>query len=155
VARAARVAQKLRGDVRRTDQAAALARLLEQVSRGIHSMGFKADLYPAQWAALRYFAAAMPDHATSGALARYQGLASGPVSRTVRTLIVKGYLRKAGSAGRGRAEKVLLTQKGRNLLAKDPIALIRGSLNELSDAERTAFAVALELVLRALHARDE
>ena len=33
--------------------AAALASLLEQVARRIHSQGYAADLFPAQWAAIR------------------------------------------------------------------------------------------------------
>ena len=41
---------------------------------------------------MRYFASADPTQRTSMALARFQGLAFGPVSRTVRTLIASDHL---------------------------------------------------------------
>jgi DNA-binding MarR family transcriptional regulator len=136
-------------------RAAVLARLLDQAARGLHSMGYEREMFPAQWAALRYFASTDPAQCTAIALARFQGLAFGPVSRTVRTLITKGYLRKAGSAGRGRAELIELTATGRRLLARDPLQVIRAAMEELSEAEKAALAGALERTLRAIHARHD
>jgi DNA-binding MarR family transcriptional regulator len=135
--------------------AAALARLLDQAARGLHSLGHDAELFPAQWAALRYFASADEAQRTAMALARFQGLAFGPVSRTVRTLIAKGHLRKAGSAGRGRAELIELTPAGRRLLARDPLETIRVAIEDLSHSEKEALASALEQTLRAIHARRQ
>jgi DNA-binding MarR family transcriptional regulator len=136
-------------------RAAALARLLDQAARGLHSMGYEREMFPAQWAALRYFASTDPTQCTAIALARFQGLAFGPVSRTVRTLITKGCLRKAGSAGRGRAELIELTATGRRLLARDPLQVIREAMEELSETEKAALASALERTLRAIHARHD
>jgi DNA-binding MarR family transcriptional regulator len=133
----------------------ALARLLDQVARGLHSMGHDAEMFPAQWAALRYFATTDQTQRTAMELARFQGLAFGPVSRTVRTLIAKGYLRKAGSAGRGRAELIELTAAGRRLLARDPLEAIREAIEELSEPEKEAFGSALERTLRVIHARHD
>ena len=76
-------------DVAQSIRAAALAQLLDQTARGLHSMGHDGEMFPAQWAALRYFAASDPAQSTAMSLARFQGLAFGPVSRTVRTLITK------------------------------------------------------------------
>lgn len=142
-------------DVAKSIRAVALARLLDQVARGLHSIGHDAEMFPAQWAALRYVASADPAQCTAMALARFQGLAFGPVSRTVRTLIAKGYLRKAGSAGRGRAELIELTASGRRLLARDPLEAIREAIEELSEPEKEAFASALESMLRVIHARHD
>jgi DNA-binding MarR family transcriptional regulator len=142
-------------DVAKSVRAVALARLLDQAARGLHSMGHDAEMFPAQWVALRYFAASDPAQCTAMALARFQGLAFGPVSRTVRTLIAKGYLRKAGSAGRGRAELIELTAAGRRLLARDPLEAVREAMEELSEPEKEAFASALERTLRAIHARHD
>ena len=128
----------------------ALAYLLEQTARAIHSQGYAGDLFPAQWSALRYFARAEPNHRTASALANYQGLASGPVTRTVRTLITKGLLVKAGSLGRGRAERIDLTAAGETLLATDPLSEVAEALAELPEADRRCFAVGLEAVLRRL-----
>lgn len=54
-------------------EAAALAGLIEQLSRPLHSVGYAEGLFLAQWTALGYFARAEPPHATATALARYQG----------------------------------------------------------------------------------
>jgi DNA-binding MarR family transcriptional regulator len=143
------------GDVSKSVRAVALARLLDQAARGLHSMGHDAEMFPAQWAALRYFASADPARCTAMELARFQGLAFGPVSRTVRTLITKGYLRKAGSAGRGRAELIELTTGGKRLLARDPLEIVRAAMEELSEPEKEALASALERTLRVIHARHD
>jgi DNA-binding MarR family transcriptional regulator len=123
-----------------------VAHLLEQASRNLHALGHIAGLVPAQWAALRFFRSMRSPNNTAMALARYQGMAFGPVSRTVRTLIAKGLLRKAGSAGPGRAEAVELTPKGTQVLADDPLAIVAGALTKLSESERSVLAKALELV---------
>lgn len=128
----------------------ALAYLLEQTARAIHSQGYAGDLFPAQWSALRYFSRSESNHRTASALANYQGLASGPVTRTVRTLISKGLLAKAGSLGRGRAERIDLTEAGRKVLATDPLSEVAEAISELSETERRGFAAGLEAVLLCL-----
>lgn len=129
---------------------AALADLLELTSRMLHSLGYAHDLFPAQWVALRYFARARQDLRTASELARFQGLANGPVSRTVRTVMQKGLLRKAANQPRGRAEFLELTEAGQGLLARDPIAKLVEVLNTLDAEEQIAMARSLEKVLRGL-----
>lgn len=132
--------------------AAALADLLELASRMLHSRGYASGLFPAQWVALRYFARAQQDLRTASELARFQGLANGPVSRTVRTLVQKGLLKKADVQPKGRAELLELTEAGRELLGRDPMAELRGVLDELEPDVQTALARGLEQVLRRLSA---
>lgn len=129
---------------------AALADLLELTSRMLHSRGYAYDLFPAQWVALRYFARARQDLRTASELARFQGLANGPVSRTVRTLVQKGLLRKAADQPKGRAELLELTEVGQGLLARDPMAKLAEVLVTLGAEEQTAMARGLEKVLRGL-----
>jgi DNA-binding MarR family transcriptional regulator len=133
----------------------ALARLLEQTSRAMHSLGFQSDMFPAQWTALRYFARATPADRTASALARYQGIAVGPVTRTVRTLITKGLLTSVMVAGRGGPKRLELTDPARELLAKDPLDLVVKAVDQVDAAGREALAQALEQVLRAIHARHD
>jgi DNA-binding MarR family transcriptional regulator len=135
---------------RKPIRAGALARLFEQSTRALHSTGHSHGLFPAQWTALRYFAAADRSHCTAISLARFQGMAFGPVSRTVRTLISKGLLRKAGSAGRGRAELLELSDEGYALLASDPILAVVQVLEDLDDSQRLALATALEKILLSI-----
>jgi DNA-binding MarR family transcriptional regulator len=127
--------------------ASALAERLELVARMLHARGYANDLYPAQWMALRYFARAEPQRRTASDLARFQGLANGPVSRTVRTLILKGLLAKAEVQPKGRAEALDLTPAGRKLLESDPTLELETVLVRLTEADQDATARALELVM--------
>jgi DNA-binding MarR family transcriptional regulator len=130
--------------------APALAELLELVARMLHSRGYAADLFPAQWAALRYFAKAPTEKRTASELARFQGLANGPVSRTVRTLIQKGLVAKAEVQPRGRAEILEVSAIGRKLLEDDPTRELELALDGLDAADQEAIARGLETVLRRL-----
>lgn len=130
--------------------ASALAELLELVARMLHSRGYAEDLFPAQWMALRYFAKAPPERRTASDLARFQGLANGPVSRTVRTLIGKGLLAKEEIQPRGRAELLDLTEAGRKVLVSDPTLELQQALAALDVADQDGAARVLETVLRKL-----
>ena len=130
--------------------APALAELLELVARMLHSRGYAEDLFPAQWMALRYFTKAPPQRRTASDLARFQGLANGPVSRTVRTLILKGLLMKAEVQPRGRAEVLDLTDAGRKVLESDPMLELQKVLAGLDEADQEATARVLESVLRGV-----
>lgn len=130
--------------------ATALADLLELTSRLLHSRGYAKGLFPAQWVALRYFARAQINLRTASELARFQGLANGPVSRTVRTLVQKGLLQKAEEQPKGRAELLELTPSGEALLASDPVNAVSAALTALEPAEQVALARGLETVLRTL-----
>jgi DNA-binding MarR family transcriptional regulator len=138
----------------RSNARLALAGLLEQVSRHLHSSGHTADLYPAQWSALRYFMKADPEHRSAIALARYQGIEPGPTTRTVRTLIDKGLLKKGGSLGRGRIQRIDITEAGAALLARDPLNAVADALADLDGAQKAALAEALEQVLKAMQAKN-
>ena len=128
---------------------AVLAALLEQMARRLHSQGYASQLFPAQWAALRYVHLAAPERRTAIDLARFQGLASGAVARTVRTLITKGYLVKRGTIGRGRAEQLELTDRGLALLKKDPLRKVADALAGLGPEERQTLVRSLETAIKA------
>ncbi len=134
--------------------ASALAELLELVARMLHSRGYAQDLFPAQWTALRYFAKTPAERRTASDLARFQGLANGPVSRTVRTLIQKGLLVKAAVQPRGRAEVLEVTDSGRKMLEVDPTLELQAAIGTLDEADQEAMARALETVLRKVSAAE-
>jgi DNA-binding MarR family transcriptional regulator len=127
---------------------AALAELLELTTRMLHSRGYAEDLFPAQWTALRYFAKMPAEKRTASELARFQGLANGPVSRTVRTLVLKDLLAKAAEQPRGRAEILELTEAGRKALLADPTLEVEKALAGLPAQQQEALARALETILR-------
>jgi DNA-binding MarR family transcriptional regulator len=127
----------------------ALIELLELAGRSMHSIGYADGLYPAQWTALRYFSKANDGARTASALARFQGFANGPVSRTVRTLIAKGLLRKAEAQPAGRAEHLEITDNARSLLNHDPARAVADTIAKLSDEEKVALDHALRAVIKS------
>lgn len=128
----------------------ALAELLELTARKLHSRGHASGLFPAQWAALRYFSRAPEDLRTSSDLARFQGLANGPVSRTVRTLVLKGFLAKAAEQPKGRAERLELTETGNMLLKSDPTLELEAAIDAVTPDDRDGLARALERIVAQL-----
>lgn len=77
-------------------------------------------------------------------------MAFGPVSRTVRTLITKSLLRRAGLLGKGRAEILEVSDAGRVMLSQDPIRVVVDTLDQLSDDEKIMLVQTLEQILVAL-----
>ena len=128
----------------------ALAELLELTARKLHSRGHASGLFPAQWAALRYFSRAPQDLCTSSDLARFQGLANGPVSRTVRTLVLKGFLAKAAQQPKGRAERLELTETGNTLLQCDPTLELEAAIDAVAPDDRDCLARSLERIVAQL-----
>lgn len=129
---------------------ASLAELLERTARKLHSRGHAGGLFPAQWAALRYFLTAPDGLRTASDLARFQGLANGPVSRTVRTLVQKGLLEKAAEQPRGRAERMVVSATGMALMREDPTLALEAAIKTLTPHQHETLALALEQIVAAL-----
>jgi DNA-binding MarR family transcriptional regulator len=133
-----------------TPSATALADLLELLARMLHARGYQHDMFPAQWVALRYFSKVRRDICTASELARFQGMANGPVSRTVRTLLQKGLLAKSKDQPRGKAEILELTTSGRALLKFDPCRELESILSGLGDDARLMLSETLENLIHRL-----
>jgi DNA-binding MarR family transcriptional regulator len=132
-----------------------MAHLIEQLSRAVHAASHSHGLYPAQWSALRFFANSDEKDRTATALARSQGIAFGPVSRTVRTLITKGLINRERGNGDRRVHTLKVSAKGARLLEKDPLDVLISALDRLSTSERRALVVAIEASLRTLLTRGQ
>ena len=130
--------------------ATTIADMLELLARMLHARGYQHEMFPAQWVALRYFSRARPDLCTASELARFQRMANGPVSRTVRTLLAKGLLAKASQQPRGKAEILELTASGRALLKLDPCQEVESILSDLGEDAHAALGETLELIIRRL-----
>jgi DNA-binding MarR family transcriptional regulator len=132
----------------------AIADMLELLARILHARGYQHGMFPAQWTALRYFSRTRRDLCTASELARFQGMANGPVSRTVRTLVQKGLLAKAKEQPRGKAEIMELTSAGRDLLKLDPCHEIETILANLTEEAQSAFKGVLDLLIHKLSLPD-
>lgn len=135
---------------REQSRATSLARLFELASRSLHSAGYAEDLFPAQWTTLRYIASAPELARTATDLARFQQIAIGPVTRTIRTLIAKGLLQKAGKGTHHRSELLALTPAGISLIQKDPLRQIDAVFLTLSQDERETIGTTLARITAIL-----
>lgn len=133
----------------------AITRLFELAARSLHSSGHADGLYPAQWTALRYLAASSPAERTAAKLARFQQMAAGPVTRTVRTLVAKGLVAEAGMAGHHRSKQLDLTEQGRALIERDPLRAIDAELATLPEKDARIVAAALGRIISLLHTETE
>ncbi len=124
--------------------------LFEQSSRLIHGLGFAEGLTPAQWSAMRYFASAPPFSRTMANLARFQGLTLAPVTRTVRTLSEKGLLERRPNPRSKKADLVILTPAGKQLLKKDPRFQLTEIIAKLSFEDRAAMTGMMRVILDGL-----
>jgi len=136
------------------DPVSSLARLFELASRSLHSAGFANGLFPAQWTTLRYLADAPELARTSAHLARFQQIAIGPVSRTVRTLIAKGLVTKAGQGTHHRSELLALTPDGMAMLAHDPLRRVAAILENLTAEEHRQLGEILVRITASLHSAE-
>lgn len=132
-----------------------LASVVENTSRLLHASGHSEGLYPAQWVALRYFAEVSEAQRTASALARYQDLAIASVARTVVTLVDKGLLTKLPNPRDARADLLELTEKGCELLKRDPRLVLERALAEMPKEDVDAYArTATKLLQRLLELRQ-
>ncbi|MBP2227757.1 DNA-binding MarR family transcriptional regulator [Azospirillum agricola] len=107
------------------------ARLIEQTSRAIHAVGHREGLFPAQWAALRYFRQAPAEAHTVADLARFQHLQRGTVARTVRVLMEKGLLKLRTDRDDDTVERIEITPGGADALRHDPHLDLFAALRDL------------------------
>jgi DNA-binding MarR family transcriptional regulator len=103
---------------------------------------------------LRYLSTAGPTERTSAKLARFQQLAVGPVTRTVRTLVAKGLLSEGPAAGHHRSKQLNLTEAGLRLLENDPLIAVDLELKTLSQQEARIISAALGRIISTLHVAD-
>lgn len=120
-----------------------LAAQLEQVARSIHTVCFAEGMHPVQWSALRYFARAPEKRRTVSGLARHLGVTQPPASRTVSTLIGRGYLKTEVDRQDRRSRTVSLTAAGHRLLELDPLLQVEVVLGRLSPVEHAALSAIL------------
>ena len=130
-----------------------LARLIEQVGKAAYNLGYTDGLNPAQWAALRYFSESTSGRKTVTGFASFQGTTKGTASQTISALVRKELLERQADTVDRRVHKLILTQKGKDLLQQDPLEQLALSLDVLDQEDRWALANMMEKILRALMTR--
>ena len=138
---------------RREQSARAIAELIEQLSRSLLNGSSAHGLNPAQWSALRYFAAANESARQVGAFARFHLTTPSSASQTVSSLAEKGMVAKT-AASDGRRRTIDLTTKGRRMLKDDPIVTLSDIILSLPDERLSTLAETMQLLVQVMHEQD-
>ena len=109
---------------------------LERLARVMRAREHEDGLNPAQWEALRYLSRANRFSNSPGALTRYLGATKGTVSQTVMALARKGFIAKSLREGGRKSLSLVLTDKGREALARDPWGQLAREADELGGKTR-------------------
>ena len=128
------------------------AELLLLVGRLVQADGYEGELSPAQWMALRFFARANSFSRTPSAFAEFQATTRGTASQAIKALEAGGYLVRQRCQADGRSVTLRLTDKGHELIARDPFDALVRAVGSLDLQEQTAMRDALRRVLTTLAA---
>ena len=128
------------------------AELLLLVGRLVQADGYEGELSPAQWMALRFFARANSFSRTPSAFAEFQATTRGTASQAIKALEAGGYLVRQRSQADGRSVTLRLTDKGHEVVARDPFEVLVRAVASLKDKEQTAMRDALHHVLTTIAA---
>jgi len=128
------------------------AELLLLVGRLVQADGYDGELSPAQWMALRFFARANSFSRTPSAFAEFQATTRGTASQAIKALEAGGYLVRQRSQADGRSVTLRLTDKGHQVVARDPFEVLVRAVDTLNAQEQTAMRDALHQVLTTIAA---
>jgi len=128
------------------------AELLLLVGRLVQADGYEGELSPAQWMALRFFARANSFSRTPSAFADFQATTRGTASQAIKALEAGGYLARQRSQADGRSVTLRLTDKGHEVIARDPFEALVRAVGSLDRQEQTAMRHALHQVLTTVAA---
>jgi DNA-binding MarR family transcriptional regulator len=102
--------------------------------------------------ALRFFARANSYSRTPSAFAEFQATTRGTASQAIKALEAGGYLVRQRSQADGRSVTLRLTDKGHEVIARDPFEALVRAVGSLDPQEQTAMREALHRVLTTLAA---
>ena len=123
------------------------AELLLLMGRLVQAEGYRGELSPAQWMALRFFARANQFSRNPSAFAEFQATTRGTASQVVKVLEAGGYLIRQRSEVDGRSVGLRLTDKGKEAIARDPFEALVRAVDSLDPEEQTAMHGTLRRVL--------
>ena len=128
---------------------------LERLARLMRAREHGGELNPAQWEALRYLNRANRFSNSPGALTRYLGATKGTISQTLMALERKGFISKSIRVGEKRSISLMLTPKGREMLALDPWNALATAADDLGGKTRRRLSKGLRELLAEELQRQE
>jgi DNA-binding MarR family transcriptional regulator len=118
----------------------AVAELFDHFMRAIYSQSFVEGLNPAQWGALRFLSRANPRSRTLTEFARFHMVSKSAASDTMSALVRKQLVTKSRDLEDGRIMRLDLTDRGRELLAIDPLNNLVTALRRLPKEQQNGAA---------------
>lgn len=132
-----------------------IADLLVHVGRVSRSENARSELTAAQWTCLRFFARANSSSRTPSAFASFQATTRGTASQIVKLLERRGLVTRTRSERDRRSVCFDLTEKGRAMLAQDPLRDLIGVIDNLGAAESEHFLKTLSRLAFSLARRRD
>lgn len=123
-----------------------LVHLLDRLGRAVQNLQFTDGLNPAQWGALRFIGRAKPATCKPSALADYLCTTKGTISQTLKSLEIKGFIRRVAEPKDRRVVRLELTEAGRVVLTRDPLWHLEAAAAEMPDEITTATRVLTQYV---------
>jgi len=130
----------------------AIAELFDHFMRAIYSQSFVEWLNPAQWGALRFISRANPRSRTLTEFARFHMVSKSAASDTMSALVRKQLVTKSRDLEDGRIMRLDLTDRGRELLAIDPLNNLVTALRQLSKEQQNGAAELADAIARNVFA---
>ncbi len=129
-----------------------IAELFDHFMRAIYSQSFVEGLNPAQWGALRFISRANPRSRTLTEFARFHMVSKSAASDTMSALVRKQLVTKSRDLEDGRIMRLDLTDRGRELLAIDPLNNLVTALRQLSKEQQSSAAELADAIARNVFA---
>jgi DNA-binding MarR family transcriptional regulator len=124
-----------------------ISEVITRLARFTHGAGNVCGLTSAQWSALRFFARSAQHSRTVTAFADYHLTTHGTASQTVKVLVDKQLVGRTPSKLDGRIVRIDLTDKGREIWAKDPINELVREIAALPEAQQASLMAVLPPLL--------
>lgn len=121
--------------------------LLDRVSRLIHSLQQAEGLRPAQWEALRYLGQANRYSRSPSAVTAYLHATRSPVSQVINSLVARGLVDRQPNPKDKRGVCLSVTDKGRDVLKRDPLNRVSSAVYALEDNARESIELGLSGLL--------
>ena len=110
--------------------------LVDRVSRLVHSLQQAEGLRPAQWEALRYLGQANRYSRSPSAVTAFLHATRSPVSQVINSLVARGLVERHPNPKDKRGVCLLVTDKGREVLKRDPLNRVSAAVYALEDRAR-------------------
>jgi MarR family transcriptional regulator, organic hydroperoxide resistance regulator len=121
--------------------------LLGRVSRLIHSLQQAEGLRPAQWEALRYLGQANRYSRSPSAVTAFLHATRSPVSQVINSLVARGLVDRQPNPKDKRGVCLSVTEKGREVLKRDPLNRVSSAVYALEDATRENIEIGLRSLM--------